>query len=462
MGAAPGRCRRRIVGGLRPVGLGSSIGYAAGMTPLGTTPLGHADAVARPPADVRRFLVTPDGGPLVAMAVAAAGLTLYAWSWLEVDPTLGLFVAAAWVTTGGVWVYEAGVARWAEPPVARPRPAGWRYAVPAVFAATVVACVIDLPTFVRFDVCRTAMQRTNTAPLGCRSVPTFTSPGRGTATRSPSEEARCGEALRGNIAFSSETTAGRRRTIRMTMTALAAPAFAGLCLGCNYPLMDLPPHRCAECGRDFDPADPETVNTGRPVPAHAAWAVGPISWPVYGVALAGAGGLLWRARLPAQPFSWSAPVLWGWLAVAAVWLAWPLVRRAVLGHYGWPARVVRPMGRLHWVVPVVMLGVTAATAQRVPPRVAFAVSRPAMDRLARDVMAHPRAVFQPQRVGAFWAKNISLVPSRGVMFVADDRDAHDRVGFAYLQPHVRLDAVVVNAKQPTYLGHGWWNWKQGV
>ncbi len=242
----------------------------------------------------------------------------------------------------------------------------------------------------------------------------------------------------------------------------AAPAFAGLCLDCNYPLMDLPPHRCAECGRAFDPADPSSVNTGRPVPAYASWAVGPISWPVSALALAGVGATLWRARLPVQPFSWGYPVVWGWAAVAAVWLAWPLVRRATLHHYGWPDRVIKPMGRVYWVVPGVMLAMAVAAAEHVPARAAFAASVPAMDRLAGDVMAHPHQVFPPQWVGAYWAKNISLAPNRGMMFVADDRDAHVRVGFAHLQPGVRLDAVVVNPREQSDLGHGWWSWKQPV
>ena len=241
------------------------------------------------------------------------------------------------------------------------------------------------------------------------------------------------------------------------MSSAAAPAVVGLCLDCNYPLMDLPPHRCAEWGRPFDLADPDTFNAGRPVPAYARWAVGPISWPVYLVALLGCGVTLWRARLPVQPFSWSAPVLWGWVALATLWLAWPLVRRAVLRHYGWPRRVIRPMGRLHWVVPVVILVMAAAAADHLPPRAAFAASRPAMDRLARDVLDHPGTGFTPRWVGLFWAKNIATVPG-GVTFVADDRDARVRVGFAYL-PRLRPDGL--RFKVYHYVGHGWWDWKQG-
>ena len=226
--------------------------------------------------------------------------------------------------------------------------------------------------------------------------------------------------------------------------------------------MDLPPHRCAECGRPFDPADPQTVNTGRPIPAYASWAVGPVSWPVYAVALGGAVVTLWRARLPYQPFSWAAPAVWALLGVAAVWLVWPAVRRAVLGHYGWPARVIKPMRRLHWVVPLVMAAVAVAAAMRLPPQVTFAVSRADMDRLAATVMAHPDAVYPPQRVGLFWAKNINMVSGGGMSFTADDRDAHDRVGFVFLRPGLKPNGqTLVNVRSATNLGGGWWSWKRG-
>ncbi len=242
-----------------------------------------------------------------------------------------------------------------------------------------------------------------------------------------------------------------------------SPDLVGLCLDCNYPLMALPPHRCPECGRAFDPADAETVNTGRPVPAYAAWAVGPISWPVYAVALVGCAVTLWRARLPMQPFSWHYPVLWGWAAVAGLWLAWPGIRRAVLGHYGWPRRVIEPMGRLHWAVPAAMLAMAAAAAAGVPPRVAFDLSRPDMDRLARAVAARPGDVVAPGRVGCFWAKNVTTIDGgRGVLFVVDDRDAHSRVGFARLPPGGDVSRLKLrfNLRQCHALGGGWWDWNQ--
>lgn len=32
-----------------------------------------------------------------------------------------------------------------------------------------------------------------------------------------------------------------------------------VCLACGYPLANVEPGRCTECGRPFDPADPRTV-----------------------------------------------------------------------------------------------------------------------------------------------------------------------------------------------------------
>ncbi len=198
------------------------------------------------------------------------------------------------------------------------------------------------------------------------------------------------------------------------------------------------------------------------MPAYASWAVGPISWPVSALALAGVGATLWRARLPVQPFSWAYPVVWGWAAVAAVWLAWPVVRRATLHHYGWPTRVIKPMGRLYWVVPAVMLAMAAAAAQQLPAAGGVRVQPAGHGPAGRGRDGPPPQVFRPQWVGLFWAKNIGVAPNRGMMFVADDRDAHVRVGFARLRPGVRLDAVVVNPREQVDLGHGWWSWKQPV
>jgi hypothetical protein len=42
--------------------------------------------------------------------------------------------------------------------------------------------------------------------------------------------------------------------------------------------------------------------------------------------------------------------------------------------------------------------------------------------------------------------------------VADDRDAHARVGFAYMP---RLDPSRGHRMYYTYISNGWWEWRQG-
>src|SRR5437867_9827306 len=95
----------------------------------------------------------------------------------------------------------------------------------------------------------------------------------------------------------------RRAIFRMTgMTAIDATSTAqkpiGLCLDCNYPLFGLPTPRCPECGREFDPMDPASMNMGRELGELAKWVLGPVRWPVSLLTWGALGFALWEARLP--------------------------------------------------------------------------------------------------------------------------------------------------------------------
>src|SRR5436309_4826849 len=74
----------------------------------------------------------------------------------------------------------------------------------------------------------------------------------------------------------------------------------GLCLGCGYALRGLPTPRCPECGREFDPMDPATMNMGRELSALAKWVLGPVHWPVNLMTWAAMLFALWTARLPGE------------------------------------------------------------------------------------------------------------------------------------------------------------------
>lgn len=55
------------------------------------------------------------------------------------------------------------------------------------------------------------------------------------------------------------------------------------CQGCDYPLRGLESRRCPECGRAFDPADPSTMNLGRPLGRIGRVLLAPTGWWVLGL-----------------------------------------------------------------------------------------------------------------------------------------------------------------------------------
>lgn len=49
----------------------------------------------------------------------------------------------------------------------------------------------------------------------------------------------------------------------MTPQPKSLTHFLGNCRDCGYPLVRLQSHRCPECGREFKPEDPRTMDFGR-------------------------------------------------------------------------------------------------------------------------------------------------------------------------------------------------------
>src|SRR5207237_69883 len=109
----------------------------------------------------------------------------------------------------------------------------------------------------------------------------------------------------------------------------------GLCLDCGYALWGLPEPRCPECGREFDPLDPKTMNMGRELSPFARWVLGPLRWPVSLLTWSAIGFSLWTARLPGGQFGSSSSIVI-LITLGLFWLAWPIVRVIAARHYGWP------------------------------------------------------------------------------------------------------------------------------
>jgi hypothetical protein len=229
----------------------------------------------------------------------------------------------------------------------------------------------------------------------------------------------------------------------------------GLCLDCNYPLQGLPTPRCPECGREFDPSNPQTMNMGRPLTAVKLWILGPLRWQVSALTWAAMGFALWHARLPGGKVR-NSPALWILVAMGLLWLAWPVVRRVVGKRCGWPQSLLLRGQKQRVIVGVVLLLAAGAVWYRIPLKVGMWASRGAMDRMARELIESKQPYGEDRWVGVYKARRVKAVPG-GVRFTTEDSDRTYKAGFIYLPD--------VNPEKPMwrsyyFLGHGWWGWRE--
>ncbi|HEX8520621.1 MAG TPA: hypothetical protein VF669_00110 [Tepidisphaeraceae bacterium] len=229
----------------------------------------------------------------------------------------------------------------------------------------------------------------------------------------------------------------------------------GLCLDCNYPLHGLPTPRCPECGRNFDPADPLTMNMGRELTSLMLWVLGPIRGLVGAASWAALFFALWSARLPGGKVRASAS-LWVLVALGLVWLIWPVLRGIYGRKYGWPTSLLMQGQKQRVLVGIAMVLSAIAIWYRLPLKAGIAISRPAMERMAKNLVASGNFYANDQWVGVYPAKHIKVVPG-GVRFTSEDSDVTYKAGFAYL-PNV--DPKKSNWKTYRFIGNGWWTWRE--
>src|SRR6266567_4363945 len=78
------------------------------------------------------------------------------------------------------------------------------------------------------------------------------------------------------------------------------------CQACGYSVRGLTAHRCPECGRRFDPADPSTMSIARPLRRWQRLLLVPIGWPTALLAVFGTGAIVYLSRWPRlRPIPWS-------------------------------------------------------------------------------------------------------------------------------------------------------------
>jgi hypothetical protein len=196
------------------------------------------------------------------------------------------------------------------------------------------------------------------------------------------------------------------------------------------------------------------MNMGRELTPAMKWLLGPLRWPISAVTVCALLFALWSARLPGGLIRNSIS-LWILIAIGVLWLVWPVLRLIVGRRCGWPQSLLMHGQRQRVLVGVIVLASAFAVWRNLPLKSAFAVSRPAMDRMARELIASGKP-YGDDQWGVYRAKRIKAVPG-GVRFTVEETDVRYKSGFIYLP---NTDPKRTNWRSYRYIGGGWWAWRE--
>lgn len=162
-----------------------------------------------------------------------------------------------------------------------------------------------------------------------------------------------------------------------------------LCLDCHYALRGLAARRCPECGREFDPNDPWTMNLGRPMAPALRWLLRPAGkWTVAGATLA-AGIVLTDAGPDAGRWNRTSVGLTLWAVIAIAWTTRSLMRRVVGRLYRQPVRFDPAAARRKVVAQWLFVVSLFCIYSGFPSYVRFIVLRPGLERVAHAQLTAP-------------------------------------------------------------------------
>lgn len=191
---------------------------------------------------------------------------------------------------------------------------------------------------------------------------------------------------------------------------ISATSGVGLCWNCNYDLRGLSENRCPECGKPFNPADPATMNMGRPIGRYAGFLFQPPGIPMH---VAVAIGMAWAFVAFAAPGPYLGALIlafWYWVAVLTTWLARLLGFLLAAPFYGQP--IFRRQGRSwrRWAVaPVLSLMTCGLIYIDAPFRAALFVSLPALNDTADAALATGAPAGGDRWIGLFPADDLQCV-----------------------------------------------------
>jgi len=202
------------------------------------------------------------------------------------------------------------------------------------------------------------------------------------------------------------------------------------CLDCDYPLRGLPENRCPECGRGFDPDDPKTMRSGYAIgPTVRLWLKPPDRVFHFFVGF-NALLMLLSVGLPEVCFPLLLISLGFWLIIGGAWSLRLLGSIGVAWYLRQPTFKCWKTWRRWSLTPVILACTISLLYLDAPFWLAFHVSRPAMDRLARQVMASPSDPPRGAWVGLYNADAIEAFPG-GMRFIVSGAGSFTRAGFAW-------------------------------
>lgn len=221
------------------------------------------------------------------------------------------------------------------------------------------------------------------------------------------------------------------------------------CLACDYWLVGLAEHRCPECGRAFDPADPTSYRTRVEQDDLYRLALAPPSSRLNGVAAIAAYALLLAASVPGTDlFSafWASLVGAG---CAAMWAIRLLMHFAARRYFHRRSVELPRLDRSWAVIPILVLVTLLLVVNNVPLQFRVLLSRPAMDRYAREALKRGTPWPDEEWIGLFPARRIHCWPTMVEFAVA---------GSGWFGAVARLAYVPSTSAPPSGWNHLQGNW----
>ncbi len=244
-----------------------------------------------------------------------------------------------------------------------------------------------------------------------------------------------------------------------------------LCPGCATRRLQMDDAPCGLCGRVNRVLAPRPRETMHPLAQMVRSLLRPLGWPAHAITLVACGFAIWAMALhwilPFASFLFCG-VLLSWLLAGAIWAIRLAARGAVWLFQPATRTVSRPGGRGFLVLPLCVAALAFLNWFDLPLRVAFRLSQPALERMARAAPGAPPA-FPPRvrRAGLYHAHWAGFGGKRAVIQVTDSMFIFSGTlaGFAYCPQGWDAAAAVFVPKfqredvAKTRLSKDWYWWE---